>query len=328
MRRREFIAVLGGAAALPLKARAQRSDRVPLIAVLMGVSASDAEGQDRVAAFRQGLQELGWTDGINIRIETRFSAGRAVLIQQYAAELIELSPDVVLASGGTVAAALLQMTRSIPTVFTQTPDPVGSGLVDTLARPGGNATGFTQFEYGISVKWLELLKELAPHVKRAGVLRNPAVLGGVGQFAVIQSGAAPIGVEVSALSVHDAREIERAVLAFASRGDGGLIVTASTLLVANRDQIVRLAAQQNLPAVYPSRFYASGGGLVSYGPDTIDPHRRAAVYVDRILKGEKPGDLPVQAPTKYQLVINLKTAKALGITVPATLLARADEVIE
>ena len=285
--------------------------------MLMGVSADDPEGHARVEAFRQGLHQLGWTDGLNMRIDARYSAGDAERIRGYTAELIALSPDVILASGGTVAGTLLRTTRTVPIVFTQTPDPVGAGLVDTLARPGGNATGFTQFEYGISAKWLELLKEVAPDVKRAAVLRNPAVPGGVGQFAVIQSVASSIGVDVSAVSVNDAREIEPAVVAFARGANRGLIVTASALLVASRDLIIRLAAGHKLPAVYPSRFYVTSGGLISYGPDTIDPHRRAAAYVDRILKGEKPADLPVQAPTKHELVINLQTAKALDLTSPA-----------
>ena len=277
------------------------------------MAADDPEGQARIAAFLQGLQELGWTDGRNVRIDTRWGAGDADRNRRYAAELVALAPDVILASGGTVVGPLLQATRTVPIVFTQTPDPVGAGFVESLARPGGNATGFTLFEYGISGKWLELLKEIAPRVTRAAVLRDPAIPQGIGQLGAIQSVAPSFGVELSPVDVRDAGEIERAVTAFARGSNGGLIVTASGLAIVHRELIITLAARHKLPAVYSSRFFVTGGGLISYGPDSIDPHRRAAGYVDRILKGEKPADLPVQAPTKYELVINLKTAKALGL---------------
>jgi putative ABC transport system substrate-binding protein len=329
MKRREFITLLGGAAAAwPLTAYAQQSDRIRRIGVLMSLAADDKEGQARLKAFVQGLQELGWTDGRNVRIDTRWSAGNADEIRKYAAELVALTPDVILAAGGSVVGTLLQATRTVPVVFTQTPDPVGAGFVASLARPGGNATGFTGFEYGMGGKWLELLKEIAPRVTRAAVLRDPAIAQGIGQFGAIQSVAPSLGVEVSPVDVRDAPEIERAVTAFARQPNSGLIVTGSGLAIAHRELIVRLVARHKLPAVYFQRFFVTAGGLISYGPDAIDPHRLAAGYVDRILKGEKPADLPVQAPTKYELVINLKTAKALGLTIPQSVLARADEVIE
>jgi putative ABC transport system substrate-binding protein len=294
----------------------------------MSLAADDPEMKARLAAFLQGLQELGWTDGRNVRIDTRSTAGDAERIRRYAAELVALAPDVILAAGGQVVGGLLQATRTVPIVFTQTPDPVGAGFVASLARPGGNATGFTQFEYGISGKWLELLKEIAPRVTRAAVLRDPTIPEGIGQFAIIQAVAPSFGVELRTVDVRDAGEIERAVAAFALGSNGGLIVPASGMANVHRELIITLAARHRLPAVYPFRFYVTGGGLISYGPDSIDPHRRAAGYVDRILKGEKPADLPVQSPTKYELVLNLKTAKALGLDVPPTLLARADEVFE
>jgi putative ABC transport system substrate-binding protein len=329
MRRREFISLLGGAAAAwPLAARAQQTGPVRRIGVLMSLAADDPEMKARLAAFLQGLQELGWTDGRNVRIDTRSTAGDAERIRRYAAELVALAPDVILAAGGQVVGGLLQATRTVPIVFTQTPDPVGAGFVASLARPGGNATGFTQFEYGISGKWLELLKEIAPRVTRAAVLRDPTIPEGIGQFAIIQAVAPSFGVELRTVDVRDAGEIERAVAAFALGSNGGLIVPASGMANVHRELIITLAARHRLPAVYPFRFYVTGGGLISYGPDSIDPHRRAAGYVDRILKGEKPADLPVQSPTKYELVLNLKTAKALGLDVPPTLLARADEVFE
>ena len=328
MRRREFLGVLGGATMWPLAARAQQGERMRRIGVLMSLAAEDPEGQARLTAFVQGLQELGWTDGRNVRIDTRWSAADADLGRRYAAELVALAPDVILASGGTVVGALLQASRTVPIVFTLTVDPVGAGFVASLARPGGNATGFTGYEYGLSGKWLELLKEIAPRVTRAAVLRDATIPQGVGQFAIIQSVAASVGVEVSPIEVRDASEIERAVAAFARSSNGGLIVTASGLAIVHRDLIISLAARHKLPAIYFQRFFVNSGGLAAYGFDPIDPHRRAAAYVDRILKGEKPGDLPVQVATKYELVINLKTAKALGLTVPETLLARADEVIE
>jgi putative tryptophan/tyrosine transport system substrate-binding protein len=330
MQRREFITLIGGAAvAWPLGASAQQGERMRRIGVLtVGAVADDPDGQARSAAFLQGLQQLGWTDGRNIRIDYRWGAGDADNIRKYAAELVALAPDVILASGTATMAPLLQATRTVPIVFTQVTDPVGAGFVDSLSRPGGNATGFLLFEYSISGKWLELLKEIAPHVTRAGVIRDPALTSGTGQFAAIQSVAPSLGVEVSPVSVRDAPEIERTVAAFARSSNSGLIVTASALSVVHRDLIVTLAAQHKLPAVYYRRLYVTGGGLISYGPDVAEQSRRAAGYVDRILKGEKPSDLPVQAPTKYELAINLKTAKALGLDVPQTLLGRADEVIE
>src|SRR5262245_21197744 len=328
MRRRAFITLLGGAAAWPLAARAQQRERMRRIGVLMSLAADDPESPVRLTAFVQALQELGWTDGRNVRIDTRWGSGDADRIRISVAELVALAPDVILAVGGTVVGPLLQATRTVPIVFTQTADPVGAGFVASLARPGGNATGFTLFEFGTSTKWLELLKEIAPGVTRAAVIRDAAIPAGVGQFAVIQAAASSFGVELRAVDARESGEIERAVTALARERHGGLIVTATAVAVAHRDQIVALAAQHKLPAVYFQRFFVNAGGLISYGPDSIDPHRRAAGYVDRILKGEKPADLPVQAPTKYELAINLKTAKALGLDVPATLLARADEVIE
>jgi len=329
LKRRDFISLLGAAAAVwPLAARAQQADRLRRVGVLMNLGSDDAEGQARNAAFLQGLQELGWTVGRNVRMEYRWGAGDAELFRRHASELVALAPDVILASGGAVVPSLLQATRTIPIVFTGTPDPVGAGFVESLARPGGNATGFTIFEYGISGKWLELLKEIAPHVTRAAVIRDPAIAAGLGLWGAIQSVAPSLGVELRPLGVRDAGEIERVVTAFARSSNGGLIVTGSTLAVVHRELITTLAARYRLPAVYPQRSFVTVGGLISYGPDSIDPYRQAAGYVDRILKGEKPADLPVQAPTKFEFVINLKTAKALGLDVPPTLLARADEVIE
>ncbi len=329
MKRREFLALLGGAAAAwPLAARAQQPERMRRVGVLMALAADDPEGQARLVAFVQALQKLGWTDGGNVRIDTRWAAGDAERFRSYAAELVALAPDVILASGGTGVGALLQVTRTVPIVFTQTNDPVGASYVDSLARPGGNATGFANMEYGMSGKWLELLKEIAPRMARAAVLRDATIPQGVGQFGAIQAVAPSLGVEVRPIDVRDAPEIERAITAFARSANGGLIVTGSALTAFHRDLIITLAARHKLPAIYWERFFVTGGGLMSYGPDSIDPHRRAAGYVDRILKGEKPADMPVQAPTKYELVINLKTAKALGLTVSPQLIARADEVIE
>jgi putative ABC transport system substrate-binding protein len=329
VKRREFIALLGGAAAAwPLAARAQQGERMRRIAAFMSLAAGDAEGRARFTAFVQGLQELGWTDGRNVRIDTRWSVGNAERNRSYAAELVALAPDVILASGGTVMGPLQQATRTVPIVFTQVGDPVGAGFVESLARPGGNATGFTNFEYGISAKWLELLKQIAPGLTRAAVLRDPTLIAGIGQLGAIQSVAPSFGVELRPINVRDTGEIERAVAAFAHESNGGLIVLSGALAVGHRELITRLALRHRLPAVYPARSFVASGGLISYGPDTIDPHRRAAGYVDRILKGEKPADLPVQAPTKYELCINLKTAKMLGVEVPPSLLARADEVIE
>jgi putative ABC transport system substrate-binding protein len=328
MRRRQFITLLGGAAAAwPLAARAQQGEPMRRIGVLMYLAADDAEGQARLAAFAQALKQLGWSDGRNLRIDTRWA--NADDIRKHAAELVALAPDVLLAATGTATVApLLQATRTVPIVFVSVIDPVGAGFVASLAQPGGNATGFTIYEYSMSGKWLELLKEIAPGVTRAAVLRDPAVASGIGQFGAVQIVAPSLGVEVSPVDVRDADEIERTVAAFARGLNGGLIVTGSALGISHRDLIIALAARHRLPAVYPLRYYVTGGGLISYGPDSIDQFRRAAGYVDRILKGEKPADLPVQAPTKFELVINLKTAKALGLDIPSTVLARADEVIE
>jgi putative ABC transport system substrate-binding protein len=329
MRRREFITLVGGAAAAwPLAARAQQGERMRRIGVLTTLAADDPVSRSRAAAFAQGLQELGWTDGRNVRIDYRWAAGDAERFRKYAAELVALAPDVILAAASPSLMALQQASRTVPIVFVQVIDPVGGGFVESLARPGGNATGFTLYEYGISGKWLELLKEIAPRVSRVAIIRDPTLTSGTGQFAAIQSVAPSLGVEVSPVNVRDAGEIERTLTAFARSPNGGLIVTASPPAVVHRDLIVRLATQHRLPAVYWQRFYVADGGLIAYGPDPVDQYRQAAGYVDRILKGEKPADLPVQAPTKYELVINLKTAKALGIDVPTTLLARADEVIE
>jgi putative ABC transport system substrate-binding protein len=329
MKRREFITVLSGAAGTwSLAARAQQPGGVRRIGVLLPVAADDPDAQANIAAFLQVLQQLGWTDGRNVRIDTRWAAGNADNIRKYAAELAALAPDVIFTSGTATLAPLLQAARTVPIVFGSVADPVGAGFVDSLARPGGNATGFMQFEYSLSGKWLELLKQIAPGVTRAAVLRDPAITAGIGQFAVIQSVAPSVGVEVSPVNVRDAGEIERAVTAFARSSNGGLIVTASALASAHRDLIIALAARHKLPAVYYRRYFVARGGLISYGYDSVDQYRRAAGYVDRILKGEKPADLPVQAPTRYELVLNLKTAKALGLDVPATVLARADEVIE
>lgn len=327
MRRRDFIKVLAGSAVTwPIAARAQHGERMRLIGVLTGLAANP-DSQARHAAFQQGLQQLGWTDGRNMQIEYRWGAGNADNIRKYAAELAALAPDVILVTGGALE-QVLQATRSVPIVFTVVPDPVGSGFVASLARPGSNATGFVQFEYSLTGKWPELLKQIAPGVTRAAVLWDPTVPAGIGQFAVIQSVAPSVGMELIPINMRDMAETERVVAAFAREPNGGLIVTSSAMAQARRDLIVTLAARHKLPAVYFQRVFVTGGGLISYGADVVDQYRRAAGYVDRILKGEKPADLPVQAPTKYELVINLKTAKTLGITVPATLLARADEVIE
>ena len=329
MRRRQFIGLLGGAAAAwPLAARAQQGERMRRIGVLTNLVADDPEAQARVGAFLQGLQELGWAVGRNMRIEYRWGAGDADRTREYAAELVALAPDVILTSGASALAPLLQATRSVPVVFAQVPDPVGAGFVNSLARPGGNTTGFITYEYGLSGKWLELLTQIAPSVTRAAVIRDPAVSAGTGQWGAIQAVAPSVRVLVSPVNVRDAGEIERDVAAFAHGSNSGLIVTASALAIRHRNLIVTLAARHRLPAVYYQRGFVTGGGLISYGPDFIDQYRRAAGYVDRILKGLKPSELPVQAPTKYELVINLKTAKALGLDVPQSLLARADEVIE
>ena len=328
MRRREFITLIGSAAVVPLVARAQPSESMRRVGVLMSTAADDREGPARIAAFRQGLQKLGWTEGQNVRLDIRWGGGDADLDRRFAAELVALTPDVILATASSTVAALQGATRTVPVVFAHAVDPVAAGFVDSLARPGGNATGFVLFEYGISAKWLELLKEIAPSVTRAGVLRDPAMAAGTGQFGALQSVAPSFGVELSPVNVRDAGEIERVVTAFARSSNGGLIVTASPLATLHRDLIVALAARHKLCAVYNLRLFVTAGGLISYGSDVPDLLRRAAGYVDRILKDEKPADLPVQAPTKFEMVVNTKTARALGITVPPSLLARADEVVE
>jgi len=329
MKRREFITLLGGAAAAwPLAARAQQAERMRRIGVLLNTAADDMVFQTRVGAFLQGLALLGWTIGRNVRIEVRWSGGKADEARRYATELAALAPDVILAHGVSSVRPLLQATRTVPIVFPIASDPVGAGLVESLARPGGNATGFMSFEYPLSGKWLELLKDIAPGVTRVAVLQDPTQGGGSSAFAVIQAAAPSLGVEVTPVNLRDAPEIERALADFARTSNGGLIVTGSALSNVHHKLIITLAARHKLPAIYFERSFSAGGGLISYGSDYIDHYRRAAGYVDRILKGEKPANLPVQAPTKYELVINLKTAKTLGLEVPATLLARADGVIE
>jgi putative tryptophan/tyrosine transport system substrate-binding protein len=329
MRRRQFITLLGGAAAWPLVAHAQQGERVRRIGVLAGGAvATDADTQERNAAFAKSLQELGWVSGRNVQIDFRYGVGNAANVRKYAEELVALHPDVVLVSGASALAPLLQITRTVPIVFVAVADPVGAGFVESMARPGGNATGFIQFEYSLSGKWLELLKEIAPGVTRAAVLRDPVTTAGVGQFAVIQSVASSIGLDVRPVNVRDAGEIERAVRATAPSPNAGLVVTASASSLVHSALIITLAERHKLPAVYPRRSFVAAGGLICYGFDALDQVRQAAGYIDRILKRDKPADLPVQAPTKYELAINLRTAKALGIDVPGTLLARADEVIE
>ncbi len=328
IRRRQFITLLGGAAAWPLAARAQQGNRVRLLGVLMNTNADDPEGQARIAAFHQGLQEWGWTLGRNARIDVRWGVIDADNSRRYAAELVALSPDVILASASAVMGALQQTTRTVPIVFVLIVDPVGAGFVESLAHPGGNVTGFMNYEYSLSGKWLELLREIAPGVTRAAVLRDPTVGSGTGQYATIQAVAQSLGVELRPMDVRDPGEIERAIVAFAQVPNGGLIIVGAPSAGVHRNLIITLAARHQLPAVYPIPYFARSGGLISYGPDSADQYRRATGYVDRILKGEKPADLPVQAPTKYELVINLKTAKTLSLEVPPTLLARADEVIE
>jgi putative ABC transport system substrate-binding protein len=328
MRRREFIALGGGAGMWPIVAHAQQSERVRRIGVLVGAGADDMEAQARQTAFRQRLQELGWTDGRNVQIDARWGAANPDEVRRYAMELAALAPDVIVAAGNAPVERLLEATRAVPIVFAIVLDPVGSGLVDNLSQPGGNATGFMQFEYSLAAKWVELLKQIAPSVTRAAVLRDATVAAGIGQFAVIQSVAPSAGIEVSPINGRNASEIELAVEAFARNPNGGLIVAASALAGVHRDLIIALAGRHKLPAVFSSRAASVSGGLISYGANLVDLYRRAAGYVDRILRGEKPGGLPVQAPTRYELVINLKTAKMLGLTVPPTLLARADEVIE
>jgi putative tryptophan/tyrosine transport system substrate-binding protein len=328
MKRRAFITLLGGAVASPLLARAQQGERMRRIGVLMDATADDEESQARVAAFRQGLQSLGWTDDRNVRIDIRWSAGNADDIRKYAVELVALAPDAILAGTGGTVPALQRATRTIPIVFAQTIDPVGGGFIKSLARPGGNTTGFTQFEYTLAGKWPELLKQVAPAVTRAAVLRDPTTAAGIGQWAVTQAAAASIGMELTPIAVRDPDEIEREIGGFAQGANGGLIQVVGTRANIHRQLVIAQAARHRLPAIYPYRFHVTAGGLISYGPDLASQYRRAAGYVDRILRGEKPADLPVQAPVKYELVINLKAAKALGLDVPATVLARADEVIE
>jgi ABC-type uncharacterized transport system substrate-binding protein len=329
LRRREFISLLAGAAtAWPLAARAQQGKRMPRIGALMPWAASDPQVQARYAAFLQGLQQLGWTVGNNVQIDSRWSAGNEDDTRKYAAELVALAPDVIFTSGSAGVGPLRSATRTVPIVFVATPDPVGAGFVDSLARPGGNTTGFTPWEYGIGAKWLELLKQIVPSVTRVAVLRDPAITAGIGLWGAIQSVSPSFGVELRPVDVRDANEMERALAAFAGSPNGGLILTGSAWAIIHRDLIIALAARHRLPAVYYERYFAAAGGLISYGVDNAEQFRLAAGYVDRILKGAKPADLPVQTPTKYELVINLKTAKALGLEVPPTLLATADEVIE
>jgi len=330
MRRRDFISLLGSATATwPLMARSQQSTGMRRIGVLAGaIAPDDPETRAQPTAFLQGLRDLGWFDGRNVHIDYRWGLGNAENTRKYATELVALAPDVILIDGTATVAPMLQATRSVPIVFVNVADPVGAGFVESMARPGGNITGFLAFEYGISGKWLELLKQIAPSVTRAAILRDPAITSGIGQFAVIESVALSVGVDVIPVDIHDAGEIERSLANFVRAPNGGLILTASALAALHHNLIIELAARYKLPSVYTQPRYVTDGGMISYGPDIVDQYRRAAVYVDRILKGEKPGDLPVQAPTKYELVINLKTAKTLGLTIPQSLLATADEVIE
>ena len=329
IRRRDFITVLGGAAAWPLAARAQQPTRLRRIGVLHAVPADDPQSQRRMTALVQGLQQLGWTDGRNVLIETRWGAGDAERLRRYAAELLAFAPDVIVAATTSSMVPLQQATSTVPLVFVQVTDAVGVGFVESMSRPGGNATGFAMFpDYGVSAKWLELLKQLVPRVTRAGVLRDPSNPSGIGLMAAMQSVAPGLGVELSPLGVRDAPEIERTIAAFAQRPNGGMILIPTTPTFIHRQLIIDLAARHRLPTIYPYQYFVAAGGLICYGPNEIEQYRQAAGYVDRILKGEKPADLPVQAPTKYETVLNLKTAKALGIEVPATVRVRADEVIE
>jgi putative ABC transport system substrate-binding protein len=332
LRRRGFLGLLGGALAAdalfrPLAVRPQQGERVRRIGVLMHVAENDREGKDRFGAFHQELARRGWIDGKSVKLDTRWGASDADR-RRYAAELVALGPDVILASTTLAMVALQQVTRTVPIVFSNVADPIGSGFVGSLAQPGGNVTGFTPFDYNMSAKWVELLREIAPRVNRAVVIRDPTSPAAIGQYAVIQSAARSFGMEVSPAGARDATEIEQAIKSFLRPEHGGMVVTGSALGAAQRDLLVSLAARHRLPAVYPFRYFASGGGLVSYGPDSIDQYRQAAGYVDRILKGEKPANLPVQAATKFGLVINLRTAKSLGLDVPPTMRARADELIE
>jgi putative ABC transport system substrate-binding protein len=329
MRRRDFLKIIAGSTVpWPLTANAQQSERMRRIGMLTGIAGEDAETKARIAAFLEELQKLGWTEGRNVRIDTRAGAGNLITIRKYAAELIALEPDVIVVSGATPVALTLEATHTVPIVFTIVVDPMGAGFIEKLSRPGGNATGFMMFDYSLSGKWLELLKQVAPGVTQAAVLRDTSSSAGVGQFAVIQATAPALGIEVSTINAGDARQMDRAVAAFAREPNGGLIVTASPSTVVHRDLIVSLAARYKLPAVYFDRTPVAGGGLISYGPDLVAQFRQAASYVDRILRGEKLANLPVQAPTKYNLVVNLRTANAIGIAIPPAILARADEVIE
>jgi putative ABC transport system substrate-binding protein len=328
MRRREFLGVVVGLAAWPIALRAQQVDRMRRIGVLSALTVSDPQAEIIRTTFQQSLQQLGWADGGNVRIDYRWSGANAEDNQKYASELVALTPDVIVATGGASMGSLFRATKTIPILFANVPDPVGSGFVETLSRPGGNSTGFLQFEYSLSGKWLELLRQVAPSVRSAGILWDPTLISGIGQFAVIQSVASSLGIEVRAINLHDLEEVDRTVAAFVGSSKSGLIVTVSALSVVRRDQITGLAARHKVPTIYPGRIFADAGGLMSYGPDFIEPYRRVAGYVDRILRGEKPADLPVQAPTKYELVINLRTAKVLGLTVPQSLLATANDVIE
>jgi putative ABC transport system substrate-binding protein len=329
MRRREFITCIAGTVVCwPIAVRAQQSEPMRRVGVLMNLAPDDVEGQVRLKVFRQALEQLGWAEGRNLQVDTCWGAGKAERYRTCAAELIGLAPDVILAASGSTMPALTEATRSIPIVFVQTVDPVGSGYVASLARPDGNATGFTQFEYSMGGKWLELLKQIAPHVKRVGIVRDLATSEGPAQFAAIQLAAPGLGVESIPIGARDAGEIERGINAFAAKPGGGLIITASAYTAVYRDAIIAAAARHRLPAVYPFRYHVVSGGLISYGPEPREPYQRAAGYVNRILKGEKPGDLPVQAATSFELVVNLKTAKALGIELPTSLVARANEVIE
>jgi putative tryptophan/tyrosine transport system substrate-binding protein len=329
MRRRDFIkAIAGSAAAWPRAARAQQPQQVRRIGILMNFSSDDPEGQARLHAFDQALQKLGWSEGGNMRTEIRWAADDTDRFRRYSEELVAFAPDVILASTSASVAALQRATRSIPIVFANVIDPVGAGFITSMARPGGNTTGFTAFEYSIGGKWLELLKEIAPNLTRVIVLRDPSLAAGIGQFAAIQSASSSSSLELSAIDTPDVQSIERALATFAREPNGGVIITASSSAITHRALIISLTMRYRLPNVYAFRYYPAEGGLASYGPNATDDYARAASYVDRILKGEKPTDLPVQAQTKYQLVVNLKTAKALGLTIPSTVLARADEVIE
>jgi len=328
MKRRNFMSLLGGAAAWPFAARAQQPEPMRRVGVLMQIAEGDAESKIQVAEFLRELRELGWVVGRNVKLDTRWAGGDSDRIRKYAAELVALAPDVVLASGGTVVGALQQASRTVPIVFVNVTDPVGRGYVASLAEPGGNATGFTSFEFGIGGKWLELLKQIAPGVARVAVLRDPVITAGMGYLAAIHALAPSFGVEVSPVDVRVKSDMERAIAAFARTPNGGLIVTPDPAAIAHREVIIALASQYRLPAIYPFRYFAAEGGLISYGPNAIEQFRRAASYADRILKGEKPGNLPVQAPTKFELAISLKTAKALDVAVPQMLVSRADELIE